>query len=663
MVNGEEKFWRDTMADGFFWDGYLHWARDIEAKDPEFGNIGDDVAPLYEPIFIRLELSFDASLFADLLEFFQTRYPLLDTDERPIAIAGLHDGVSFLRNYVFDFIEPVIGFQHAILEQRSPEFFVYRPVATTPAEHDRDARLFKILDVGAPARINIDAEVFGPKFPAFIEKPDVFGAVIDNDIGFLNQTFRNAETPEETRFAAIWLQARERLVPDPSGFVRLHIGQVLDTAKINQLIGQYGRDERRAYGDLNKTLHSREAFKLPPPIDAHGSMVADLAFGSESIGTKTVPLFGVQLPPEAARDTSGTTSESYIVQGVRWICFWARELDLSVPLVINISYGVLAGQKDGGKFLEEQIRQEVEIAGKYKDVAGNTQKVDVVLAFGNSRNERLVADVTVAQGTLEDLTWLISADNPVPAFVEIRSVDQGRLTDLPNTMKVSLIAPDTALTELSGSLGSTDIAASPPVKANDGTVPARIYNVPIRAFSGRPPQPGYTLAAVAPTRPDGYGLPVAKAGEWKLELTNSGPDPVRIILQIQRGDTAPGFHDGGRQTRFEGPLVPIIEGGVAEETVVPPLTNAGTNSAFVNVSIFQTAGAGCDVFGTLVRASYSGEGSDWTTEYEPDKPLEGVDKAFSFGLITSGAYSGTHARLTGTSAAAALRSRNFVKRP
>lgn len=649
------------MADGFFWDGYLHWAKDIEAKDPEFGDIDDGVAPLFEPIFIRLNFPFEKALIENLLEFFFDRYPLLELEERGPAIADLDDRVRFLADYAFDVVEPIIGLQHALIEQASPEFFIYRPVAQTQAEHDKEALFFEVLDVGAPARVNVDAEVFGPQFPAFAVRPDAFGAVIDNDIGFLNQNFRSPTNPEESRFAAIWLQARERLVPDPSGFVRLHIGQVLDNAKINQLIGEYGREERLAYRELNETLHSRTAFKLPPPIDAHGSMVADLALGNDHIGARTVPIFGVQLPPEAARDTSGTTSESYIVQGIRWICFWARELDLSVPLVINVSYGVLAGQKDGGKFLEAQIRREIEIAKKYLDGNGNAQQVDVVLAYGNGRNERQVVDVNVAAGAQsEDFIWLIPAENPVPVFAEIRAVEPGGgLTDLPDTLRVSLFGPDSGLIELVGSEGATSIAAEPPVTVNGGTVPARLYNVPLRVFVNRPPQPGYTLAAVGPTRAFGHQLPVAMAGDWKIRLTNTGTEDVRAVLQIQRGDTAPGFRNGGLQTRFEGRLTQTKEDGVAVQTVVPPLTNAGTNSAFANVTIFQTAGAGRDVFGRQVRASYSGEGADWTTEIGPDN-LMTVDRAFTFGIRTSGTYSGTYARLSGTSAAAALRTRQLL---
>ncbi len=663
---GSSESFGGTMASGFFWDGYLHWARDIEAKDPEFGNTADDLRRLYEPVFVRLKLGFDAALFAELQAFFTGQYPDLAPDQRGDALAELDEGVSFLRDYVFDLLEPVIGFQHAIVERTSPEFFIYRPVATTPAEHDKDAAFFEILNVGAPVRLEpgvvLGAGIPRPDPGMDFAGADVFAAVIDNDIGFLNHAFRDPENPDQTRFAAIWLQAH-RLLGGQTGGHDIQIGRVLDRAMINGMVNRYGRDERRAYGDMNTSLHARAGFRLPPKTETHGSMVAGLAFANEHLGSRQVPLLAVQLPPEAARDTSGATGESYIVQGFRWICYCARAMDTAVPVVVNISYGVLAGQKDGGKFIEEQIRREIEIAGKYCVGKGRCQKVEVVFAFGNSRNGRQVADVSVRPGKHVELTWLLPGDNAAPAFVELRAVDNAALSDLPATMRVSLFAPDgTKPIELAGTGGTTTIDAAPPVTADGGAAPARLYNVPYRAFSDRPSQPGYTLAAVGPTRRRGHGLAVARAGAWVLKLTNDGAAPVRVVLQIQRGDTAPGFRRARLQTRFDGALAPNIEDGVAGQTVLPPLTNEGTNSAFANVDLFHTAGAGRDVFGATVPASYSGQGADWTTEIDPDPPLDAVDRAFSFGVRTNGTYTGTHANLSGTSAAAALKSRRLAKR-
>jgi hypothetical protein len=656
------------MADGFFWDGYLHWARDIEEKDPELGHrpgdgAGGGSADLFEPIFIRLELPFERDLFEALRSFFEDDLATARPARRREMLKAWAP-VRFLAEYAFDPLEPAIGFAHALKEEAPPEFFVYRPVARTPADHEKGSGLFTVLDVGAPASVNPDADVFEIEIPPSFRAPDVFGAVIDNDIGFLNRAFRDGAG--RTRFAAIWLQARERLGPDLiPGIARMTIGEALDGRAIDDLARRYGRNERQAYAAVNATLHSRAAFRLPPPIAAHGSMVADLAFGNGALDGRDVPLLAVQLPPEAARDTSGTTSESYIVQGVRWICYWARKLDPDVPVVINLSYGVLAGQKDGGKFIEAQIAREIELAKLYPGFDAAGQDVEVVFAFGNGRNARQVADVTVAPGAPQELAWLVPGDNAAPAFVEVRAVDGDAMSDLPSTIGVTLIAPDGTAVSAAGTSRRGAIGAEPPVTATGGTVPARLYVVPPRDFEAppcrpRPSQPGYVLAAIAPTRARGRALPVALPGDWIVKLENGGDRPVRVILQVQRGDTAPGVRGARRQSRFGGALVPQIVDGIAGYTVAPPLTNAGTNSAFTNVPAFHTAGAGRDVFGRQTDAPYSAQGADWTTEAGPDD-VKTVDRAFTRGLRAGGAYSGTHARLSGTSAAAALRARELAR--
>ena len=346
------------------------------------------------------------------------------------------------------------------------------------------------------------------------------------------------------------------------------------------------------------------------------------------------------------------------------------DLEVIHGLDIDIADGefvVLVGPSGCGKStllrmiagLEGITSGEIRIADNYP----SPQKVKVVFAYGNSRNERQVADVTVANDAPQSLTWMIPADNPFPAFVELRAVDQGKLTDLPDMVSVQLIDPVGNTIQIAGSGTSGQISAEPPVTDTGGTAAARLYNTPSRSVPGRPTQTGYTLGAVGPTRSQGHDLPTARAGNWQIELTNADENnPVRVILQIQRGDTAPGYRGGGRQSRFEGRLVPTKTGGFADVTVEAPLTNAGTNSAYANAQNALTVGADRCVFGQVVPASYSGEGASWTTRVDPVQ-THIVDLAFTRGVLTSGAYSGTSARLSGTSAAAALQTRQEVLNP
>jgi hypothetical protein len=642
------------VTDGFFWDGYLHWAYDIEMYDPEFGDGGKEF-PLYEPIFIRM-IGLEPAKIEEISDYL---FRIVEEGGPAHPQFDEFKELKFLNfnNYAYEIVDVLIGFQHAVVEQSQPEFFIYRPVARTQSDHDKDIGIFTVIDVGAPARVNRNPFIIKPTPPVDLDR-NVIAAVIDNDIGYLNQTFCRGDGT--SRISAIWLQAREQLI-FKSVVPMVTIGQILNAAHINQMKQTFGRDERGTYAKLNDQLHMRAAYRQPPPIAAHGAMVADLAFGNrEGSSVNDVPIMAVQLPPEAAHDTSGTTSESYIVQGVRWICFWARWHAPQARVVINISYGVLAGQKDGGKFLEAQIEREIALAQLYTP----SQIVEVVFPFGNDRNAKQVADVTVERGPGAELTWVVPADNPAPTFAEIRAIGPGnppRVAALPSDVTVTLLSPSGSPVALAG--GLTDPVADPPVTISGGAAPVRLYNVPEHNITGRPLQMGYVLAAIGPTRARVANLPRAEAGDWRIHLHNTGQKAIRIILQIQRGDTAPGYRNGGRQSRFEGRLIPVIEDGMQGVTVEAPLTNAGTCSAFVNSAAFETAGAGRKVFDArIVRAPYSAQGADWTYATDP-RHLPEVDNAFGRGIAVSGTYSGTRARLSGTSAGAALTTRERISAP
>ncbi|MEP4195683.1 MAG: hypothetical protein ABJL99_08615 [Aliishimia sp.] len=670
--------------DSFFWDGYLHWARVLEKSDPDVNGARPDgsMSDLYEPVFVRIPIG---TTTLDLLE--QTLQGLEDyytkSDTHPANFAtqleffSATDILSFLADWRFDPNELLIGFEHAIeyfkkhTKLKMPEFFAYRPVAYMQGQHK--AALYEVLDIGVPAFVRTTKKAFSISTKPFLPAP-VVTAIIDNDIGFLNRRFRKSDG-ESTRFAAIWLQARETKSSYPTtAYQDIHIGDILQSEDIETRIKTYRHDERRAYEELNARLHQRPNFKLAPPIESHGTMAADLAFGHDDYADPDadpallddVPIFGVQLPPEAATDTSGTTSENYIVQAVRWICFQARQSFANVPVVINISYGVLAGQKDGEKFIEAQIAKEVELADQLYG-----QSVSVVFAYGNGKNTRQLATLDIDKNSFKTLEWRVPPNNPSPSFVEIRTIANDTVMDISDKLRISLVDPNGVTVAQGPAKTGTETAWPDIDPSTDDVTSARLYNVPRRAFWPgllKMVNPAYSMLAIAPTTSTKHHLNLAKPGIWTLKLENTDTTAdMSLVLQIQRGDTAPGLRSGGRQSRFEGPLVPVLDHDLASVTVQTPLTNDGTNSAFSNARYVDASGqdliyaVGADrlVFGHQVPAPYSAQGADWTGKSTPDT-TQIVDKLFTFGRLTTGTYSGTKARLSGTSAAAALQSRALM---
>lgn len=672
-----------TKNGDFFWDGYLHWAHAVEdaAAHPDFTFDKDEEKPdqtRYEPIFIKVNNRIERENLQEIGELISRNIG----EPNLLEEIANYEQLSFLhpRNeLVVDFRDLLIGITHSFELGVPLEFFVYRPAARTNEEHDKFSCFFGIMDVGAtafavrqPNRLSLDIE------PSAIEIPEI-GAVIDNDIGFLNRRFRQQENGmETTRIAALWLQSRRRfpteeknentalpdtpLAEDPQGNY-VPIGRVLLKRQIDRIIKDDTRDEAAIYSEINSELHSWERFRRVPPLDSHGTAVMDLAFGADfedNDPLSEVPLLAVQLPPEAAVDTSGTYSESYIVQGVRTICAWAREIAGDAVLTINISYGALAGQKDGGKFLEAQIAREVKIASQAYD-----QTVQIVYAFGNGRNERQVAKLQIGpNGDTETIDWRIQPDNPVPSFLEIRALDTGRsksrrTADIPSDIKVTLYPPDGgAPLEAQPAPGS----AQPPLGSKPGVEAARVYHVPNRTPSPRPVNSSYLTVAIAPTRRMVDELPPAEAGDWRLKFQNLGEMPIELVLQIQRGDTAPGFSLGGRQSHFVGDYEQGTNCGIPDQDVVAPLTNKGTNSAFVTAVYkdqIDAVGALKSVYDQAVPTDYSAQGADWTGISSPTD-CKVVDQIFTFGVRAAGMYSGTQTRLSGTSAAAALKSHSLV---
>lgn len=656
-----------AISQDYFWDGYLHWAglmdQAVDGPVPALGRIAAEAGmTVVEPVFIRVKSRLSGASKTQL------RRLLASPGGAGAADLICLPELAFLQSpqLAFDRFDVLVGLEHTLSAQAPIEFFVYRPVARTLSEHQKHDAVFAVIDVGAPALLRQTQAAFmektTPEHPQIAQTVPVIGAVIDNDIGFLNTTFRHSTGAEQgtTRFWSIWLQSRECVASTPTAPVHaVQVGRILHKPEIDALIRNDIRDETRIYQEINEGLHVWEPFRSAPPMQTHGTAVADLAFGQDLLPAnqhRNTPLMAVQLPPEAAADTTGTHSESYIVQGVRWLCAQARKTAPDAKLVINISYGVLAGQKDGGKFIEAQIAREITLA----QVLGQT--VHVVYAFGNSLNSRQVAQIHVAGGaTAPALRWTVHPDDPVPNFLEIRALGGGtkpRLTNLPEGIELTLMAPDGTVA-LRGAPAPG--AAIPPLGLARAAAAARVYHAPKRQCIGRADVLGYYNLAIAPTVRIDPSLPVAQAGEWQIAITNNTKTPVDLVFQIQRGDTAPGFDMGGRQSVFVGPAVPVVVNGHSGWDVTMPLTNDGTSSAFASVDHprIRTVTAEKDVLGERAPADYASKGAPWTgVPAASDSRV--VDRVFTFGQPTVGTYSGTTSRLSGSSGAAALVSRDLV---
>lgn len=369
-------------------------------------------------------------------------------------------------------------------------------------------------------------------------------AVIDHAIPFAHRLFTTGEG--FSRCASVWIQdaAKEPQQPDIA-FGREVWGTTIDALR-GLPAGPFNPDGDavyRALGQMDPQWLGRAATLIPDR--SHGAAVAAIAAGYEPGDATGLnhPLIAVSLPEWVVADTSGGYAPLFIQLAVVFIVARARKLarELSQTagrkvrprMVVNLSYGVTAGARDGSSLLEQMQDLIAEHAG------ADLGQVQFVLAVGNSREERLHAMLTPGQ----HLGWQVLPDDPTESMAEIWGPPE---PNCPEALKLAVTLPDgaevvTAFQPPAGVMGQ--IAR---LKDSRGRELARFMLQRRAVLDGfrqcltiiLPPTIGPTQGNRAPV------------GIWRLKLLAA---PGACSFDIQRDDRIPGFRGGGRQTIFRDP--------------------------------------------------------------------------------------------------------------
>jgi len=640
--------------DAPFWDGYLDWSRLMTARQ------GHKSGTAFEPIFVRLTGS-----------------------DMPAARQRLHDLVAGPGDHVMETSE--LAHLTARLAVSEPfegledVYPLYRVPGTSAPEG-----LWDVIDIGSDVWLDTPDAPPAPQMTACPRKGKPIVAVLDDGIGFLNRRFCVAtDTGFETRFHAVWLQSRERGASD--GHV-VSLGRVLGKPQIDALL--HGC-EGSAYSALNAGLFGPDAHRSAEYATSHGTHVLDLAAGADPCDAddpaRDWPLLAVQLPPEAIGDTSGTLFESYLVQGLRWVLAQASSIDAHAPVIVNISLGMLAGPKDGTRFAEYQIAREA----RFREMATG-QPVRIVWSFGNNRRTRQCArlDYDAQAGrpnsdTDRHITWRVQPGDRTASFLEISPAAGQRATEF----EVQLTSPDGQSSGFMALAPGSHVSMCTP----KGAALARIYRNPVHDLGDGMSTPPNWCIAMAPTEAAGRPQapteaagpqartnatgPQAPAGAWRVSTRYGGSEPLQIVLQIQRDDTALGHWPLGRQSYFDDPAAYAEDAELHDTSGLDPvcaITRAGSHSALVtalapgggpcsarqvfSVGAATRGGAGADP----VPSVYSAEGA---ADMAPGPILSTIadDGHALRGLLASGTLSGSARAIRGTSVAAACVSRALAR--
>ncbi|TCD15264.1 hypothetical protein [Oricola cellulosilytica] len=686
-----------SSPDQLFWDGYIDWHIHLrEAEKPV-----RKASKHHVPVFLRLKQAgyekFRENNDSDSVDPRHLMRILFDTND----VSREND---FKNLFQFESHELVFGSVEILPEPDTVAwpheycFFVY--IDEAKLRHDTllgkfIERFFHTLDVGIPVVLSKRLSERSVARPSSRSSGQLIG-IVDDGIGFLNERFTrvaeggvNAATipgkrPLQTRFHALWIQARER--PSP-GLVSL--GKELNFERINEYLSRT-ESEPELYAEINADVMEPDVRRATEFGFSHGTHVLDIAAGADPYARNSeidkkmreIPILGVQLPSDAVSDTSGARFETYLVMGVRWILAMAERPLLAVArtsgvnktesilrgppaqVLINISMGVLAGPKNGTKFVEHQVCREV--ARRVNALGeGKIPDVRVTYAYGNNYRSNLVAALSVSPGGSQsaagkaEIEWNVQPDDLTSSHIEIHRMNEDTI---PSELQVGLETPDGSVIPPRSIPPGSYVAL-----IQSGREIARIYHVPSRfldEIAGQIiPTRGYYHVAIAPTASWTQNSVLAPAGRWKFSFGNVGSEAIELTLQVQRDDTAPGHVRLGRQSRLDHEHAYEWD-DVTRDYTLPkgPISRKGTNSALTTVHplVPEEIRKKIHFVGAVWRreedreispAHYTAQGDAWTGFTPTDSGVSETESG-GHGIIANGTYSGSTQALSGTSAAA-----------
>ncbi|MCB1833589.1 MAG: S8 family serine peptidase [Geminicoccaceae bacterium] len=545
--------------------------------------------------------------------------------------------------------------------------------------HDRPLSVFRSplpAEAVDPACSMRSAADWKPPEGCDRSKTLVVTAIVDDAINPLHRHFRDDAGRHRVDF--VWLQDGEPAGPS------LPFGRELRRADL----------EDAGNGDEEAILHRlglvdtrRHDFNPLLQRASHGTAVADLAAGCVEDGANHRMIL-VSLPRAITLDTSGQSLHHFFNAALEYILSRVRDMqkgwkaiagpDATVPVIVNLSYGMNGGAHDGSHPIERTARQ---LIHHHEDAGGG--KVAITLPAGNANLQRIHCRSAPGVASLE-LPWRLQPCDRTSSFLEIwfpGEVDR---------VTLRIRTPDGE--ELAGPDGSAAIVFRDgdeyPLVKDQPAKPGSCGTVGWLAFDQPERGGGKCLhIAFAPTeRPDmpaslsGLAIPgPVPAGLWQLEVeAGSMPDTGVIRAWILRDDSPMGARVQGRQSFFDHPgYRRFTPGGdvKSRDDSSPPSTVSragtlngiitGTGDAAPKTDPIFVAGAWIAREGYLDRphvpqaVAYSSTAG--AKMRHPDFACESDTSRALPGKIVAGSRSGSLVALNGTSMAAPQLARRIAR--
>src|SRR5262245_6432086 len=505
--------------------------------------------------------------------------------------------------------------------------------------------------------------------------PNVVVGIIDDGIAFGHERFR--DKCRKSRIASIWLQDSS---PQCDSF---DYGSEIDQDTINRGIEECthkgGLEEDKFYHLMGVGNFTRQGHKPVMWRQPHGTHVLDLAAGPQPDVGELSPLavmrpdwriICVHFPAATTANTSGASLAANVVDGIWYILNRSSPDDgATYPnVVINLSYGMLAGPHDGTSHLECAID---DIASFWEHATG--AKVSVVIPSGNNHLSRIHACIEKhhfdrGKG-YADLPWRILPDDRTPSYLEVWLPH--RSTRDASPIELMIVSPDG---DESGWVGSSNPRVQLTKNSAHVVCQASYAYVPA---TGR----GLFLVIVGPTA----SLPVvvekrsqatAPFGLWKVKLRRTNLDENdKVNAWIQRDDTPFSYRTVGRQSYFDDPLYRRfdaagreIEDDYPSDKIISRAEEKDRDSIVKRAGSMNALATGEStiVLGGLLGkeqrlAKYTAggpielkTGEKSPHRHGPDAVAVSDDTAVRAGTLAAGTRSGSIVAMNGTSVAAPL---------
>ncbi|WP_372656854.1 hypothetical protein [Hydrogenophaga sp.] len=439
-------------------------------------------------------------------------------------------------------------------------------------------------------------------------------------------------------------------------------GHELSGAAIDAAMARYTRN---AQVDEDALYQHLQLWDLSKPIN-HGTHVASLACGprayASSAGNENTPpnwnptddpasrcdLVAVQLDWSNVLDTSGGAMNVSVLDGLMYIL---ARCATSAQVVVNISWGTLAGPHDGSSILEAAMDQLVSLLG---------ERLQIAVPAGNGYQGRTHANAELQKDKPLTLHWRVQPDDRTQSFVEIWLPDDASEVDI-------AITPPGHVQPL------------PKVRRGqsgvwEGNGPHPLCGLIYPASSALGTQGTCVLLALAPTFSFRKQVATAPFGSWRITLTNKGQAPVVFDAYVERDDVALGQHTGARQSYFEDAAYDTSGniGSFVDHADNPtPIRRSGIfNSLSTGLRTVSVGGTRRQADAWSRFALYSPRRPDPDASRPqrpgvktvPDTLQTSDDNVALWGVLGAGSRSGSTVRLAGTSSAAPLQARDMLNK-